>query len=106
MAEKLSTPIIATVALYYRHRKDQHGSPWNKEHDLDLIFAAAKADGWTVEAVAGNFWFSKMSPFGRVIVKVTENNYLTGGDSNISDGLTAHGLFGRILNMVRRKERT
>lgn len=99
----LSLEILHMLNLYYKNRKDQHEQVWDKQRDLVGVVHAASKDGWTVEAVAGTFWFSKPSPLGTVIVKVNENNYLTGGESNVGESLAKHPLLDWVMGKLLRR---
>lgn len=102
MAEELSKDVMATVHLYYLHRQRQVRDGWNKEEDLERIFEVANKEGWTVEAVAGKFWFSKKTFLGRHIIEVTERSIKVGGISNIQDqGEPLAGL-SRLANALRK----
>jgi hypothetical protein len=83
----LSETLKATLGLYYQHRADHNASgptydvPWDKESDLDVIFAAAEKEGFNATAMAGTFWFSSLTEN----IRVNESNYLAGGESKPID---------------------
>jgi len=99
----LPIAIFGAVVTYYNHRRSQHEKHWDRDYDLASICNAAKFNGWTVEAVAGTFWFSKPSPLGTVVVKVNENNYLTGGESNVGESLAKHPMLDWVMGKLGRK---
>lgn len=102
MAEGLSKDVMATIHLYYLHRERQQRNGWNKEEDLERIFEVANKEGWTVEAVAGKFWFSKKVVLGRHIIEVTERTLSVGGISNIQDTGKPLGALSDLANALRK----
>lgn len=109
MSDKISDEIIATLAQYYIHRASQGTVKWNKAEDLNVIFAAARQEGWSVAASAGVFWFSNAEG---VKIKLYEGNYLSGGE-RISEGKpfgffqetdAALAMSGRAANFINADE--
>jgi hypothetical protein len=105
MAEKLSEEIRKALHLYYMHRDRQSVEKWNKGEDLHVIFEAANKEGWSVEAVAGHFWFSKKSLIARHIIEVTDKTLPEGGISNIQDLKEPFGALQGIADAVRKSGR-
>jgi len=98
MAKKLSAGILSALKKYYLHRTTHHvKGEWNKEADLERIYACAKKDGWVTDTVSGHFWFSRKSIVGTVIIEVTENTVENGGKSNVS-GDDPFNLFSDWIN--------
>lgn len=102
MADELSKDVMATVHLYYLHRERQTRDGWNKEEDLERIFEVANKEGWTVEVVAGKFWFSKKVVLGRHIIEVTERTISAGGISNIQGSGKPYGVVSHLANAFRK----
>jgi hypothetical protein len=105
MAEKLSEEIRKALHLYYLHRDRQSVEKWNKGEDLHVIFEAAKKEGWSVESVAGHFWFSKKSLIARHIVEVTSKTLQDGGISNIQEMNEPFGALHEITHALRKTGR-
>lgn len=102
MAEKLPLHIKEAIHKYYIHRARQERDGWNKEADLDLIFETAKREGWSTQACAGHFWFSKKTLMGKHIIEVNEMNFPKGGISNIKDDKEPFGILSEITNALRK----
>jgi hypothetical protein len=105
MAEKLSEEIKAVLQRYYMHRERQSRDGWNKAEDLKVIFEAAKQEGWSTQAVAGHFWFSKKSLIARHIIEVSEETLSEGGISNIQALNKPFGALYEIADAVRKTGR-
>jgi hypothetical protein len=102
MAEKLPLHIKEAIHKYYVHRQRQARDTWNKEADLDLIFETAKREGWSTQACAGHFWFSKKVLLGTHVIEVTETSFPDGGTSNIKDDNEPFGALSEITNALRK----
>jgi hypothetical protein len=104
----LSEEMKATLTLYYLHRDNQRTVPWNKGYDLDVIFKAARAEGFSSSASAGQFWFAKPG----LRISANEDDYLSGG--KVSEEGKPFGFFeetnallaksGRAANFINADE--
>ena len=81
---KLNAQILLAIARYYSHREQaKHTEKWDKQADLDNIAAVAAKFGWTFEACAGTFWFSRTKKNGKTLTMMCNNiNFLDGGCVN------------------------
>jgi hypothetical protein len=110
MVEKLSEKIKEALNRYYVNRENQSVMDysggvlkergWDKAADLENIFAAARLDGWQVEAIAGHFWFSKKVLQGTHIIEVGEKTLPQGGVSNIRDAGKPFGALSDIADAL------
>ena len=102
----ISDTIKAALAEYYMHRRlAAHGHAWEKARDLAQVAAVAESEGWSVEAVAGTFWFTRPSVFGEIHVRADETNYLMGGRPNIGGVVEPLGAFTELAQVLRKASR-
>jgi hypothetical protein len=115
MVKGLSKEIKEALNRYYLNRQNQSVMDysngvlkergWNKAQDLENIFAEAKKEGWSVEAVAGHFWFSMKLLRGRHVIEVMERNLPEGGISNIKEEGEPFGALVEIADALRKTGR-
>jgi hypothetical protein len=107
MNEIFSDIIHATLTRYYVHCENQSKVKWDKGEDLDVIFKAAREEGWKVQASAGTFWFSKESDKGRIVAEVHMDSYMKDGFVDVEIGGTKDfGAFATITNILAKHGKT
>jgi hypothetical protein len=94
----LTDNIKAVMSLYYAHRKAANIKHihWHKDKDLDLIFDAAQADGFSTVASCGTFWFTSTTEN----IRANEKNYMEGGESSPRD--KPFGFFAEINGALNK----
>jgi hypothetical protein len=108
----LPQAVVDGLKAYYEHRKAHNDSwarkdnpciPWDKEADTDAIFAAAKADMWQSERMAGTFWFKKEFGGNTVMVEMNEED-MPHGKRTVKEGVDMDSEVMSMLNKVFEKK--
>jgi hypothetical protein len=106
MTPKLSDDIKAALAEYYMHRRlAAHGHSWDKARDIAQVVEVSGYSGWTVEPVAGTFWFTRDTPLGEIHVRADEKNYLMGGRANTGGTVEPLGAITEITEALKKMGR-
>jgi hypothetical protein len=92
--------------MYYVNRKYQHEYEWDKGADLRRIDDACTKEGWSFEACAGTFWFSRDRVSGTDVITVTERTLPDGGISNVVAPGEPFGAFAEITSALNEKGMT
>jgi hypothetical protein len=81
--------MLLSIARYYFHREEAIAknkpikTKWDKKADLDNIAAESEKFGWSFEACAGTFWFSRTKKNGEILTMMCNNtNVFDGGCVN------------------------
>ena len=77
---KVPEEIKACLGLYYHHRRQGNNGiiVWDKEADLQALDKLFH-HGWSWQAIAGTFWFSKTINGVKITRKLDESNYRVNG---------------------------
>lgn len=87
---------------YYFNRSHQKEHGWDKSADLDLIDKICTQEGWGYQACAGTFWFTKKVPEGKVVIKICEDTFSNGGESNVFAPGEPYGAFAEITEALEK----
>jgi hypothetical protein len=105
MTENQLLPLSIQEGLqkYYFNRSHQKEHGWNKSADLDMIDKICTHEGWGYQATAGTFWFSKkLSNGNKVVIKISEDTFANGGESNLLATGEPYGAFAEITDALEK----